>query len=41
MVAIQFFVLLMAIPFYFYGKRIRQWTATFGPMQKLQREVEM
>ncbi|CAK7210553.1 hypothetical protein SEUCBS140593_000865 [Sporothrix eucalyptigena] len=41
MVAIQYFVLLMAIPFYFYGKRIRQWTATFGPMNKLQREVEM
>ncbi|CAK7219707.1 hypothetical protein SBRCBS47491_003938 [Sporothrix bragantina] len=41
MVAIQYFVLLMAIPFYIYGRRIRQWTTTFGPMSKLQREVEM
>ncbi|RFU24129.1 hypothetical protein B7463_g12211, partial [Scytalidium lignicola] len=33
-VAIEYFLLLFAIGFYFKGKRIRRWTATYGPLKK-------
>ncbi|PCH01397.1 Major facilitator superfamily domain, general substrate transporter [Penicillium occitanis (nom. inval.)] len=35
MVAIQYFFLLIAIPMYFYGRKIRSWTRTFGPMAEV------
>lgn len=31
MAAIQYFLALFALVFYFYGKKIRIWTLTFGP----------
>ncbi|KAH8817481.1 major facilitator superfamily domain-containing protein [Xylogone sp. PMI_703] len=34
MVAIEYFLLLFAIGFYFKGKEIRRWTATYGPLKK-------
>ncbi|KAH6645112.1 polyamine transporter [Truncatella angustata] len=40
MVGIQFLVLLLAIPMYFYGKRVRQWTSTFGPAKHVFRPNE-
>lgn len=36
MVGIQYFVILLLVPMYFYGKRIRAWTATFGPAKHTQ-----
>ncbi|KAJ5814625.1 hypothetical protein N7474_006402 [Penicillium riverlandense] len=32
MVAMQYFFLLFAIPMFYYGKRIRDWTASYGPL---------
>jgi hypothetical protein len=31
MVGIQYFLILIVIPMYLYGKSIRAWTRTFGP----------
>ncbi|KUJ11873.1 putative polyamine transporter [Mollisia scopiformis] len=40
MVVIQYAILSLSVVLYFWGKRIRAWTATFGPMKKvLMREV--
>lgn len=33
MVGLQYFLVLFGFLFLFYGKRIRQWTATFGPLR--------
>lgn len=37
MVAIQYAILSMSVVLYFWGKRIRAWTARFGPMKKVMR----
>jgi len=39
MVGIQYFFVLLAIPMYFFGERIRRWTNTFGPMKKIHWEL--
>ncbi|RBR10395.1 hypothetical protein FVER53590_25492 [Fusarium verticillioides] len=31
MVGLQYFLILIVVPMYMFGKRIRAWTATFGP----------
>ena len=33
MVAIEYFLVLFAFVFYFKGKQIRRWTATYGPLK--------
>jgi hypothetical protein len=40
MVAINYAILSTSVILYFWGKKIRAWTATFGPMKKvMMREV--
>jgi predicted PurR-regulated permease PerM len=33
MVAIEYFLLVFAFVFYFKGKQIRRWTASYGPLK--------
>ena len=33
MVAIEYFFIIFAFVFYFKGKQIRRWTATYGPLK--------
>jgi hypothetical protein len=32
MAAIEYFIILFSVTFIIYGKRVRRWTARFGPM---------
>jgi hypothetical protein len=34
MVAVEYFLILFAIIFFFKGKQIRRWTSTYGPLRK-------
>jgi hypothetical protein len=35
MVGIQYFLILLVIPMYIFGKGIRAWTRKFGPAKEL------
>jgi hypothetical protein len=34
MVGIDYFLLIFAIGFYFKGKQVRRWTASYGPLKR-------